>query len=140
MDVLMQKLLRRARGALGIGAVWAFGWSAIGTIPRWVLGINADAPFPLIFGVLGFLAGIIFSSVIVLAEGRRRFEEMSVVRFASWGAVGGLVLAGVFARMASLEWGDVMMVAPTFAIACAICAAGSLALARRARVREAAPS
>jgi len=38
--------------------------------------------------------------------------------------------------MASLDWGDVLAIAPTFAAACAVCASGSLALARRAARRE----
>jgi hypothetical protein len=61
---------------------------------------------------------------------------MSLPRFATWGAVGGLLLSAVFARAASLSGGDVLVVAPTFALACAACASGSLALARRAVRRE----
>jgi hypothetical protein len=57
---------------------------------------------------------------------------MSLPRFAAWGAAGGLLLSAVFAKAASLGWGDVLTIAPTFALASAICASGSLALARRA--------
>ena len=128
----MGKWLRRIRGALGMGVTWALAMSAVGTVPRWILGINADAPFPLIFGVFGFLGGVIFSVLLALGERRRRFDEMSLPRFAGWGAAGGLVLAAFFARAASLGWGDILMVVPTFAAACAACASGSLALARRA--------
>jgi hypothetical protein len=127
----MQQWLRRIRGAIGMGFTWGFVWSAVGSLPRWVFGINADAPFPLIFGVLGFMAGITFSCVLALTDGRRRFEQLSLPRFAGWGAVGGLVLAGLFAKAASLGWGDVLAIAPTFAAACALCASGSLVLARR---------
>ena len=133
---IMQKLMRRIRGAIGMGFVWAFAWSAAGLVPRWVFGFNADAPFPLIFGVLGFIAGVTFSALLVLTEGRRRFDQMSVPRFAGWGSVGGLLLSAVFAKAASLGWGDVLTIAPTFAIASAVCASGSLALARRAVRRE----
>jgi hypothetical protein len=52
--------------------------------------------------------------------------------------MGGLLLSAPFARAASLDWGDVLAVAPTFALACAVCASGSLALARRA-VRQELP-
>ena len=128
----MRNLLRRIRGVIGMGLTWGAAWCAVGTLPRWVFGVNADAPFPLIFGVLGFLAGVTFSGVLVLTEGRRRFDQMSLPRFAGWGAVGGLLLSAVFARAASLDWGDVLAVAPTFALASAVCATGSLALARRA--------
>ncbi len=60
----------------------------------------------------------------------------------TWGAAwsgAGIVLAVVtrfFARAASLGWGDVLAVAPTFALACAVCASGSLAMARRAVRRD----
>jgi hypothetical protein len=105
-------------------------------VPRWVYGFNADVPFPLVFGVLGFIAGVAFSAVLVLTEGRRRFDQMSHPRFAAWGAVGGLLLSAIFTRVASLGAGDVLMIAPTFALACAASASGSLALARRAARRE----
>jgi hypothetical protein len=124
--------MRRLRGALGIGLTWAVAWSAVGLVPRWLLGFNPDAPFPIIFGALGFVAGVTFSTVLMLTEGRRRFDQMSVKRFAGWGAVGGVLLSAVFSKAASLDAGDVMMIVPTFAAASALCAAGSLALARRA--------
>jgi hypothetical protein len=101
-----------------------------------VFGFNTDVPFPLVFGVLGFVAGIIFSGLLMLTEGRRGFDQMTLSRFAAWGAVGGLLLSAIFAKSASLGWGDVLAIAPTFAVASAICASGSLALARRAGMRE----
>ena len=132
----MRTWLRRIRGAIGMGFTWGFAWSVAGLVPRWVLGYTPDAPFPIIFGVLGFLAGVTFSALLVLTEGRRRLDEMSLPRFAGWGAAGGLLLSALFARAASLSPGDILAVAPAFAIACAACASGSLALARRAARRE----
>ena len=134
----MRKWLRRTRGAIGMGVIWGAAWSAAGLVPRWVFGFNADAPFPLIFGVLGFVAGVTFSAFVALTVGRRRFDQMSLPRFAGWGAAGGLLLSAVFAKAASLGWGDVLAIAPTFAVASAISAAGSLAVARRS-VRRALP-
>ena len=127
----MQKWLRRIRGAIGMGFTWAAARSAAGLVPRWVFGLKTDAPFPIIFGVLGFFAGVIFSAFLALTEGRRRFDQMSLPRFAAWGATGGIVLSAIFAKAASLDWGDVLLIAPTFAVACAVCAAGSLAVVRR---------
>ncbi|MEO8187301.1 MAG: hypothetical protein ABI580_08065, partial [Burkholderiaceae bacterium] len=101
-----------------------------------VTRFRADAPFPLVFGVIGFIAGVIFSALLALTEVRRRLDQMSLPRFAGWGAMGGLLLSALFARAASLGWGDVLAVAPTFALACAVCASGSLAMARRAVRRE----
>ena len=132
----MRKWLRRIRGAIGMGFAWAVAWSAAGLVPRWMLGFNPDAPFPIIFGVLGFIAGVTFSGLLVLAERRRGFDRMSLPRFAGWGAVGGLLLSAAFAKAASLEWMDVLAIAPTFAAASAICASGTLAVARRAVKRE----
>ena len=127
----MKNWMRRVRGAIGIGLTWGAAWSVVGMIPRWVLGINADAPFPIIFGVLGFFAGVLFSAVLALTERSRRLEEMSVPRFAALGATGGLLLSAFFAKAASLDLGDVLLVAPVFALASAACAAGSIALAKR---------
>ena len=132
----MGKWLRRIRGAIGMGFTWAAAWFAAGLMPRWVLGFNPDVPFPLVFAVLGFMAGVTFSGLIVLTEGRRRFDQISLPRFAGWGAMGGLLLSALFAKAASLAWGDVLAIAPTFALASAVCASGSLAVARRALRQE----
>lgn len=124
--------LRRIRGAVGMGVTWAAAWSVAGFILAVLTRFKADAPFPIIFGILGFIAGVIFSAFLALTEGRRNFDEMSLPRFAAWGAAGGLLLAAVFSKAASLALGDVLMIAPTFALASAVCASGSLAVARRA--------
>ena len=132
----MWKWLRRIRGAIGMGLAWGAAWSGAGIVLAVVTRFKADAPFPLVFGVLGFAAGVIFSTFLALTEGRRRFDQMSLGRFAASGAFGGLLLSALFARAASLGWGDVLAIAPTFALASAVCASGSLAVARRAAGRE----
>jgi hypothetical protein len=119
-----------------MGFTWGAAWSVAGMVPRWLFGFNTDVPFPLVFGVLGFMAGVIFSALLMLTEGRRGFDQLTLPRFAAWGAVGGLLLSAIFTRAASLGAGDVLVIAPTFAVACAISASGSLALARRAGMRE----
>jgi hypothetical protein len=126
------KWLRSIRGAIGMGFTWAAAWVAVGFVPRWMLGIDSDLPFPLLFGGLGFIAGVTFSGLLVLTKGRRRFEQMSLPRFAGLGAIGGLLLSIPFVRGASLGWGEVLAISTTFALACAVSAAGSLAVARRA--------
>jgi len=127
----MQKWLRRVRGAIGMGFTWAAAWFAVGGVPRWVFGIESDLPFPLLFGGLGFIAGVTFSGILALTEGRRSFDQMSLPRFAGWGAVGGLLLSALFLRGTSPGWGEALAISTTFALASAICASGSLALARR---------
>jgi hypothetical protein len=119
-----------------MGFTWAAALAAVGTVPRWVFGVNTDAPIPLVFGVFGFVAGLTFSALLMLTEGRRSFDQMSIPRFAGWGAITGLLLSAVWANAVSLSWGEVLAIAPTFALACAVCASGSLALARRAVRRE----
>jgi hypothetical protein len=121
-----------------MGFIWAAAWFAVGFVPRWVFGINSDLPFPLLFGGLGFIAGVTFSGLLVLTEGRRRFDQMSLPRFAGWGAMGGLLLSALFVRGASLGAGQVLAISTTFGLACAVCASGSLAVARRA-VRRGLP-
>src|SRR3954470_16951019 len=123
----MGKLLRRIRGSLGMGLMWAVAWGFVGGLPRWVFGVNTDAPLGLVFGVLGFFAGVVFSGVLLLTERRRSFDQLSLPRFAGWGALGGLLLSALFARAASLGLGDILAVVPAFAVASAVCAFGSLA-------------
>src|SRR5690349_24972167 len=118
----MGKWLRRIRGAIGMGFTWAAAWFAVGFVPRWLLGINADLPFPILFGGLGFIAGVTFSGVLVLTEGRRRFDQMSLLRFAGWGAIGGLVLSALFVRGAAYGWGEALAISTTFGLASAVCA------------------
>lgn len=132
----MRKWLRRIRGAIGMGFTWAAAWFSVGFVPRWVLGIDSDLPFPLLFAGLGFIAGLTFSGLLVLTEGRRRFDQMSLPRFAGWGALGGLLLGVLFVRGAAYGWGEVLAIHTTFALACAACASGSLTVARRAARRE----
>lgn len=132
----MRKWMRYLRGAIGMGVTWAAALAVVGFVPRWVLGFESDLPFPLLFGGLGFIAGVMFSVLLVLTEGRRRFDELSLWRFAAWGAVGGLLLSALFVSGAALGWGEVLAISATFAVASAACAAGSLAVARRAGRRE----
>jgi hypothetical protein len=119
-----------------MGFVWGAVWGAAGFLVAAAFRFQADAPFPLIFGVLGFLAGVIFSAFLALTEGRRSLGQMSLPRFAAWGAVGSLLLSAVWARAASLALGDVLAIIPTFAVASAVCASGSLAMARRPLGKE----
>jgi hypothetical protein len=98
--------------------------------------MNTDLPMPLLFGALGFISGVTFSGLLVLTDGRRRFDQTSLPLFAAWGAIGGLLISALFVRGASLGWTEVLGISSTFALASAACASGSLALARRALRRE----
>jgi hypothetical protein len=128
----MRKLMRRIRGAIGMGFTWGAAWSVAGFALSAMMRFKADAPFPIIFAVLGFLAGVIFSAFLSVAASGRRFEEMSLPRFAAWGATGGVLLSVLFARFASIGWADVLVIVPAFGLVSAICASCTLAVARRA--------
>lgn len=138
----MKNWLRRIRGAIGMGMCWAAAWFAAGVLLLLVVGFGAaDVPFPLGFALFGFLAGVTFSGVLSIVGGRRSFDQLSLPRFAGWGAVGGLLMSVAFALVAALGGaatllGHLAFVGPLFAVAGAGSAAGSLALARRAEEPE----
>jgi hypothetical protein len=133
----MKKWLRRLRGAIGMGLTWAIAWFGAGVILLLVVGADAaDVPFPIGFALFGFLAGATFSGVLAIVEGRRRLDQMSLPRFAVWGAVGGLLLSGIFVVAADVGGDVILVLGPVFALSSAASAAGSLALARLAEDRE----
>ena len=95
-----KKWLRRIRGALGMGLIWAAGWALVGVLIglSWSLGLPMewfievfDAPLAAL-AVPGFVGGVVFSTVLGVAGRRRRFDELSLPRFGAWGALGGLLL------------------------------------------------
>ena len=142
----MKKWLRRIRAAARMGLTWAAGWAPVGLLIGLVMGGNSRTPdgFPVDDWVmplvaLGFLGGAIFSGVLRIAEGRRRFDELSLPRFGAWGALGGLVLGvlAVAAWQLDAGFGPVLWLRATVIIGSAtllsaVSASGSLALARRA--------
>jgi hypothetical protein len=136
----MTKWARRIRAAIGMGLIWGAAWFGAGILLARVPGVYSDLPFALLFAPLGFVTGIMFSGILVAIEGRRRFDRMSLSRFAGWGAVSGLLLSGIFVVGAALRgeslWGEFLVFGPVLAASSAVCAAGSLALARRAESRE----
>jgi hypothetical protein len=129
----MKRFLQRVRGAIGMGLAWALAWFGAGLALLLVVGPDAaDVPFPIGFGALGFLAGTTFSTVLGLVEGRHRFEQLSLPRFAAWGGLGGLLLSAVFVPIAGLGADAFIGLGLVFAVAGGASAAGSLALARSA--------
>lgn len=146
----MHSWVRRIRGAIGMGLTWGAAWFAAGMII--LLGFllttgstGADVPYPLGFGALGFVAGVTFSGVLGLVEGRRRFDQISLPRFAGWGGAGGFLFAVVFVVVMALIDGpgflaNLLVLGPVFAAAGAGCAAGALVLARKGEDRAVLPA
>ena len=132
----MKKWGRRIRAAIGMGLTWGVAWFGAGLLLARVPGFSSDLPFALLFAPLGFVTGIIFFGILVGIEGRRRFDHLSLPRFAAWGAASGLLLSGIFVAGAALRgqalWGEFLLFGPPLTIASAVCAVGSLAVARRA--------
>ena len=129
----MKKLLKRVRGALVMGLIWAAGGLAVGglielldnVLPGGLAMASAVDMWPQTLAIPSFLGGVLFAVVLGIAGGRRRFDELSLPQFTGWGAVAGLLLGGF----------GVSKGAPLFFMAIttvwsAVAAAGSLALAR----------
>jgi hypothetical protein len=94
----MKRWLRRVRDTVAMGLAWAAGWTLIGMLGVVVFyALYPSAPdivdiwIP-VFAYPGFLTGVGFSVVIRVAEGRRRFDEVSLSRLAAWGAAVGLLV------------------------------------------------
>lgn len=123
---------RRIRGAVVVGLTWAVGWGLVGLLVMETLvdphGRIADI-WPMVLGIPGFLGGVVFSVMLGMAEGRRRFDELSLSRFGVLGAVTGALL-GV-AGVAAIGLSGLIIFPLTLLGAAS--AAGSLALARMGR-------
>src|SRR5687767_2399135 len=101
----MRSWLERIRGAIGMGLTWAFGWAPIGAVVGAILyRLVPGTPLSLsevvvlnatVFAALGLVGGGIFAGVLRLTEGRRRFDELSLARFAGLGALGGAILGSL---------------------------------------------
>jgi hypothetical protein len=115
-----------------MGLTWALAWFGAGMLAQLIIGPGADdVPLPIRFAILGFLSGVTFSGFLKLVAGRRRFDQISLGRFAGWGAAGGLLLSGMLWVTAG-PGGESLMLVPVLALAGAGSAAGTLSLARRA--------
>jgi hypothetical protein len=147
--------LRRIRGAIGMGVTWAIAWGLFGLL----IGLTSfvtpflpwdtffryfDAPLPAL-AVPGFFGGMIFSVVLGVVARNRRFNELSMKKFAAWGALGGALLSVVPATMVTLGiatpapwlniWLATAVIAPPLMLLGAGSAAGSLAIARKGESR-----
>jgi hypothetical protein len=133
----MKKWLRRIRGAVLMGLTWAVIWAPIGLLIGAIVDPDGtmDEPWIMVGTLPGFLAGVIFSVVLGIAAGRRRLDELSVRKFAGWGALAGLLLGALPMIVGDYNpsvarWLP-LVVLGSITLLTAASAAGSLALARR---------
>lgn len=139
----MKRWLRRLRGAIGMGVTWGVGWALVGVLigvamnlglpMRWFVRVF-DAPLPALW-VPGFFAGAAFSVVLGIGGRGRRFDELSLRRFAAWGALGGLVLGliPVAAAGTGMTTATITVALGTLTVLSAASATGTLMLARMAQ-------
>ncbi len=126
-----------------MGLTFALAWFGVGMLilvtSLLVTGsTGADVPYPVGFGAFGFVAGVAFSGILGLVEGRRSFDKLSTPRFCLWGAVGGVILAAGFVSLVSLIEGpaffsNILVLGPVFGAAGAVSAGGALTLAKRVK-------
>lgn len=153
-------ILKRIRGAIGMGLTWAAGWAVAGFLIGLSSNLFPSLPWERLFEVFdaplvmlavpGFFGGVLFSVVLGIAARRKKFDELSIPRFAAWGAIGGFLLSLIPAILVGtgLASGDsrhsllqvTAVIGPPFVVLSAISASVSLLLSRRARDRGAEDS
>jgi len=98
MEVVMKKWMSGIRGTLLMILLWIVGWGLGfgGLIEAFIdtSGEILDIWFTAM-ALPGFIGGVVFSALLAIAERGRSFDQVSLVRFASWGAVTGLVIGGI---------------------------------------------
>lgn len=131
----MNPLLRKLRGVMGIGLTWGILWAAIAAAVGLVIRITipgsfdpGDAGIPLAMGVVGFVSGVGFGILLSFAESRKTILDLSLSRVAMWGVLGSAALP----LLTGMEDKLLFLTCPLGAIF----AAGSLAIARRAELRD----
>ena len=101
-------IIRRLRGAVGVGVVWGVAFSTLAT--TLLLGGLAGGVIPsIVFGprevvsvatrafVVGGLAGMVFAAALASAERQRTVANLSIKRVALWGFLGAACVPAIFA-------------------------------------------
>jgi hypothetical protein len=90
-------------GVLTTALVWACIWALPGGAIEAVDNVAPSAHgftrqidmWPQTLGLPGLVAGVIFSVLVPITEGRRRLADLSLVRSGAWGAVSGLLVGAL---------------------------------------------
>lgn len=93
-EVVMKKWLGRIGGAVLMGLTWAVVWAPVAVLIGLIVDPDGsmDEMWVAIGAYPGFLCGVLFYAVLGIAEGRRGFDELSLSRVGTWGAVAGLLV------------------------------------------------
>lgn len=131
--------MKRARGAVGLGLLWAMAWAPVAVLLGMVVDPDdsMDEMWVAIGAYPGFLGGVVFSVVLAIAARRSSLHELSLPRVSAWGALAGLLVGALpfvlgDPTSARSPWLLGGVVIGTITLLSAASAAGSLALARRA--------
>lgn len=90
----MKKWMSGIRGSILMIVLWVVGWGlGFGGIME-VVDPDGEIQdvWPTLLAIPGFVGGVVFSGLLAFGEGNRSFDYVSLVRFAMWGAVTGIVL------------------------------------------------
>lgn len=139
----MKRWLRRVRGAVLMGLTWAVLWAPVGPLIGMIVDADGsmDEPWVLVGALPGLFGGVAFAIVLGVVARHRRFAELSLPRFAAWGAAAGLLLGTLWSGVVMVSDGTPGMlggvVIGSLTLLSAASAVGSLALARLTQRRDA---
>jgi hypothetical protein len=147
----MNGLLRRLRGLIGTGVTWSIPWGLLNGLfsgaltylyyplpepSRLSVAIQAAITNGIAGAIAGFATGTVFSLVLMVAERRGTISSLRMGRFAAWGATAGglaaITLVGLFGP-GSWAGASLLTAGITVGVSAgmgAVCATGSLAIAR----------
>ena len=133
MTIPLRTVLRRVRATLGMGLLWAVGGFGVGgvielldnVLPGGLAMASRVDMWPQTLAIPGFIGGVLFAVVLMVAARRQRFDQLSMPRFSALGAVAGLALGAL-----AMSIGAPVIFLGIMAFAGTVAAAGSLLLAR----------
>ena len=139
----MKQWLKRARGAIGMGVIWALVWAPVAVLVGTQIidpDNSMDEMWFMVGALPGFLSGVVFSAVLSRVARRQRLDDLSVAQVGAWGALAGLlvgILPFTLGDTGGRPWVFLATVVITsITVLSAASAAGSLVLAQRAQKRD----
>lgn len=151
--------LLRLRAVLVTAALWAVGWAILASILmavqvlmqfdsiELVSGVlPIVSTFAVVFGGLGAIAGAIYAVVLMLAERRGSFDQLSTWRMALYGAAPaalaiaiGILVATMTGRLDVVSVNNMLTTGSLYAGVGAALAVSQLKVAQRAVTGDAQP-